>query len=55
MRKILKKDLRPCSIMDDIPKNWTWAQNKLPNTFVLNLMKGFKAEVQEFGRKKIKA
>ena len=54
MKKILKKDLRYCSKMDLISKNLTLAQNKLPNTFVQNLMKDVKGKVREFGRKKRK-
>ena len=53
-KNIFKKDLRSSSKMDEIPKNWTWAQNKLPNTFVQNLMKGVKGKVREFGQEKIK-
>ena len=40
--------------MDEIPKNWTWAQNKLQNMFVQNLMKDVKEKVREFGRLEIK-
>ena len=42
MKKILYKDLRFCSKTHEIPKNWTWVQNKLPNTFVQNLTKSLK-------------
>ena len=41
--------------MDEMLRNCTWAQYKLPDMFVQNLMKSVKAKVLEFGRQKIKS
>ena len=46
----LKKYSKSYHKIDEMRRNWTWGENKLPDTFVQNLMKGVKRKVREFGR-----
>ena len=55
MKINLKLGRRSGTTIDEMHRNWIWAQNELPDTFVQNLTKDAKAKVQEFGQQEIKS